>query len=167
MHRCFESSTFELAAASVSTRSVGSVDLGFFGKLGGSHCEDRKSVAFFFYQYELCLMHTACTVSKALLLDVSTGSRVNDVFLGFWAKKHFLIRVLVARGISRAVGSRGMSFHNPDVSIAIGQTGRKLLDFFRSALVSFGMVRSNSVACPIGVMHRARATRRNPKDPIM
>ena len=59
---------------------------------------------FFLYQYELCLMHTACTVSKALLLDVSTGSRVNDVFLGFWAKKHFLIRVLVARGISRAVG---------------------------------------------------------------
>ena len=93
-------------------------------------------------------MHTACTVSKALLLDVSTGSRVNDVFFGgFLAKKHFLIRVLVARGISRAVGSRGMSFHNPDVSIAIDQTGRKLLDIFRSALVSFGVVRSNSVAC--------------------
>ena len=142
--------------------------MGFFGKLGGSHCEDRKSVAFFFYQYELCLMHTACTVSKALLLEaLSTGSQMNDVFFGVWAKKHFLIRVLVARGISRAVRSRGMSFHNPDVSIAIGQTGRKLLDFFRSALVSFGMVRSNSVACPIGVMHRARATRRNPKDPLM
>ena len=120
--------------------------MGFFG-LGGSHCEDRKSVAFFFHQYELCLMHTACTVSKALLLGVSTGSQMNDVFFGVWAKKHFLIRVLVARGICRAVCSRGMSFHNPDVSIAIGQTGRKLLDFFRSALVSFGVVRSNSVAC--------------------
>ena len=61
-----------------------------------------------------------------------------------------------------------MSFHNPDVSIAIGQNGLlKLLDLVRSTLVSFGMVRSNSVACPIGVMHRARSTRRNPKDPLM
>ena len=63
--------------------------MGFFGKLGGSHCEDRKSVAFFFYQYEVCFMHTACTVSKALLLDVSTGSRVNDVFLRVLGEKAF------------------------------------------------------------------------------
>ena len=89
MHRYFESSTFQLAAASVSTRSVGSVDHGFFGGLGGSHCEDRKSVVFFFYQYELCLMHTACTVLKALLLDVSTGSQMNDVFLGGLGEKAF------------------------------------------------------------------------------
>ena len=70
-------------------------------------------------------------------------------FFGGFGRKSisFLIRALVARGISRAVGSRGMSFHNPDVSIAIDQTGRKLLDIFRSALVSFGVVRSNSVAC--------------------
>ena len=90
VRRCFESSTFELVAASVSTRSVGSVDHGFFWGLGGSHCEDRKSVAFFFYQYELCLMHTACTVSKALLLDVSTGSQMNDVFLGVLGEKAFI-----------------------------------------------------------------------------
>ena len=141
--------------------------MGFFGDLVVHIARIVRVSLFSFYQYEVCLMHTACTVSKALLLDVATGSQMNDVFFGVWAKKHFLIRVLVARGISRAVRSRGMSFHNPDVSIAIGQTGRKLLDFFRSALVSFGMVRSNSVACPIGVMHRARATRRNPKDPLM
>ena len=63
--------------------------MGFFGGLGGSHCEDRKSVVFFFYQYELCLMHTACTVLKALLLDVSTGSQMNDVFLGGLGEKAF------------------------------------------------------------------------------
>ena len=89
VHCYIESSTFQLAAASVSTRSVGSVDHGFFGGLGGSHCEDRKSVVFFFYQYELCLMHTACTVLKALLLDVSTGSQMNDVFLGGLGEKAF------------------------------------------------------------------------------
>ena len=64
--------------------------MGFFGDLVVHIARIVRVSLFSFYQYEVCLMHTACTVSKALLLGVSTGSQMNDVFFGGLGEKAFI-----------------------------------------------------------------------------
>ena len=89
VHCYIESSTFQLAAASVSTRSVGSVDHGFFGGLGGSHCEDRKSVAFFFLSIRALLNAHSVHSLKGSVTGCVNGLPNERRILGFGRKSIF------------------------------------------------------------------------------
>ena len=109
MRRCFESSTFELVAASVSTRSVGSVDLGVF--LGNSvvHTARIVRVSLFILSIRALLYtHSVHSLKGSVTGCVNGLPNERRFFEGFGRKSIFLIRVLVARGISRARWVRGV-----------------------------------------------------------
>ena len=78
--------------------------MGFFGKLGGSHCEDRKSVAFFSIR-ALLNAHSVHSL-KGSVTGCVNGLPKERRFFGVWAKKHLLIRVLVERDKSRGMFAR-------------------------------------------------------------